>query len=177
MLCRFHRCAGLLLLALAGCNPSLNWREVRSETSPLRMLLPCKPDKATRDVEMGGQTLALDMQGCDAAGATFAVSHVQVADPGQAAALLAGWRSAVLAHLHAAGPSVAPFKPAGSWDLAESVRLQAAGRRADGSAVTVQAVWFARREGTGAHLFHAVVYTERPAPEVAEAFFSALVLQ
>ena len=55
----------LCLAALAACSPSLNWRSVRSEAHGLQMLLPCKPDKASREVRMAGTDLQLDMQGCD----------------------------------------------------------------------------------------------------------------
>ena len=49
-------------------------------------------------------------------------------------------------------------------------------QRADGAAVTVQGVWFARAMGPQVRLYHAVVYTAKPRPDVADAFFAGLTL-
>ena len=57
-----------------------------------------------------------------------------------------------------------------------AVGLVAQGQRADGAAVTVQGVWFARAMGPQVRLYHAVVYTAKPRPDVADAFFAGLTL-
>ncbi|BDT69683.1 hypothetical protein os1_38750 [Comamonadaceae bacterium OS-1] len=164
----------LTCLALAGlvaCSPALNWRTVRSEAHPLKMLLPCKPDHATRDVPMAGATVALDMQGCDAAGATFAVSHVRLADARQAGAALAGWQAATLATLHAAHPQPQPFDvPGGQLAVRWAVR----GQRADGRPVSAQALWFARIRPDGIDLFNAVVVADKVDSAAADTFFTGL---
>jgi hypothetical protein len=166
----------LLLLALGACQPALNWRESVSDASPLTVLLPCKPDKATREVPMAGQTVALDMLGCDAAGATFAVSHARLADPMQAGPALAGWRTVVLANMQATEVVETPFTLPGTLGLPQAVRLRALGRRADGGAVAAQAVWFARVDRGAVDVFHAVVYADRPDDGVANTFFDGLRL-
>lgn len=167
----------LAILAVAGlvaCSPALNWRTVRSEAHTLQMLLPCKPDHASRDVPMAGTTVALDMQGCDAAGATFAVSHVHLADARQASAALAGWQAATLANLQAASPPLPvpqPFElPGGQF----GVRWIVVGQRADGHPVTAHAVWFARFQAEGVDLFNAVVYADRSDTAVADTFFTGM---
>ncbi len=164
----------LLCLALAGlvaCSPALNWRTVRSDAHALKMLLPCKPDKATRDVPMAGVTVALDMQGCDAAGATFAVSHVRLADARQAGAALAGWQAATVANLRAATPQAQAFeRPGGQM----GVRWAVQGQRADGRPVSAQAVWFARIQPDGVDLFHALVVADKSDIAVADTFFTGL---
>lgn len=173
--------ASALALLLAGCSPALNWRSVPLESAGLTVLLPCKPDHATRSVDLGGRPADLAMVGCEADGATFAVSHMVVEDPSQAGAVLAQWRAAVLARMQApaAGDAEAgavAFVPAGALALPQSVRLQAQGRRSDGGAVIAQAVWFARMEGRQARLYHAVVYTDAPSMAVADTFFAGLAL-
>ena len=45
------------------------------------------------------------------------------------------------------------------------------------SAVIAQGVWFARAVGPQVRLYHAVVYTAKPRPEVADQFFSGLARQ
>lgn len=166
----------LLLLALAACQPSLNWRESRSDASPLSALLPCKPDRATRDVPMAGQTVTLDMLGCDAAGATFAISHTRLSDPMQAGPALAGWRTAVLANIQAAEVVETPFALPGSLGLPQAVRLRMQGQRTDGRAVSAQAVWFAYVDRGAVDVFHAVVYADRPDETVVNTFFDGLRL-
>ena len=168
--------ATLLAAMLLACSPALNWREVRIDGVPLRLLLPCKPDRAEREVAMGGRRLPLRMLGCDADGATFAVSHVQGAPASglDAAALLQGWKAAVLAHVQAKAVVEERWAPAGVGTMGPALRLHAEGRRADGEAVAMQAVWFATADAVGLHLVHAVVFAPRARPEVAESFFSSV---
>lgn len=80
-----QRSAWLLLLGaclvLAGCNPALNWRVARLDGAPVQSLLPCKPERAVREVALLGPTAppaTLRMMSCDSAGLTFAVSAVRL---------------------------------------------------------------------------------------------------
>ena len=168
--------AGLAaLLTLAACSPALNWREVRPEGTRLNLLLPCKPDKAQKVVPLGGRPTPLSMLGCDADGATFAVAIADVGDPSQAASVLALWQDLALANMKA-GPASRqplPLKVPGASPGAPVARLQAQGQRADGTAVSTQAAYFAQ----GSQLFQVVMYAPRIVPEVAETFFSSLKLE
>lgn len=170
-------CAALLMV---GCSPALNWRTVALPEAGLTVTLPCKPDQTHRTVELAGDPVEMSMAGCDADGATFAVSHVALPDPAKTGVAMAHWRKAVLAHL---GPDAAvsavnvPYAPPGTLPLAQSVRTVATGQRADGTPVTLQAVWFARASGSELKLYHAVFYSAKPRPEVADSFFSGLSLQ
>ncbi|EER59991.1 conserved hypothetical protein [Acidovorax delafieldii 2AN] len=165
-------------LLLAACSPALNWRSVPLDGAALTATLPCKPEHAARTVEMAGMQVELAMVGCDADGATFAVSHTALPDPARADAALAHWRAAMLARLGAAQvASEMPFAPRGALALPSAVQVLAQGRRPDGTAVTAQAVWFARTMGVQVHLYHAVVYTAKPRPDVADALFAGLELQ
>lgn len=171
--------ASALLLLVAGCSPALNWRTVALPEAALTITLPCKPDHAARSVELAGTPVDLSMVGCEADGATFAVSHAALADSAQTGVALAHWRAAVLARLGGAQAQATdvPFAPRGALPLPQSVRTVAQGRGPDGSAVTAQAVWFARPMGPQMRLYHAVVYTTKPRPDVADAFFAGLDLQ
>ena len=162
---------------LAGCSPALNWREVRIDPAPLVALLPCKPDRAVRKLELDGAAVELGMTGCDAGGATFAVSQVRLGAGASAGAALTQWRLAMLANMRASDIREQPFDLPGSLALPQSVRLVAAGQRVDGSAVKSQAVWFARASNDGLWLFHAVIYADTLRPEMADAFFAGLKLE
>ena len=155
----------------------MNWRDARLEDGALSMWLPCKPDNAKREVGMGGQMRSLSMVGCRADGATFAVSHVLVARPEDALAVLEGWRVAVLTHARADQQQLQPFKLQGAWEVPQSIRVQARARSADASEVALDASWFARVDAAGVHLFHAVVLAPRPVPSAAQTFFDSLALR
>lgn len=162
--------AGLLL---AACNPTFNWREVRPDHTALSLLLPCKPDKATRSVPLGGQATDLAMLGCETDGATFAVAVATLPDVSQVPVALAGWRMATLANIKAPGVGYAvQFKVPGAAPQPPTVLVHAEGRRTDGSAVQSQAVYFAH----GRQVFQAVIYADRISPQVSETFFSSLKL-
>jgi len=160
------------LLALAACSPALNWREVRPDNTRLNLLLPCKPDKAQKKVPLGGPETTLSMLGCDAAGATFAVAVADLGDAAQAAPVLALWQELTLANMKAAPGTrqLLPLQIPGASAGLPAVRVLAQGQRADGTAVSGQAVYFSQ----GSQVFQVVVYAPRIAPEVAETFFSSL---
>lgn len=157
---------------LVACSPTFNWREVRAESVPLKAMLPCKPDKTSRTVPMAGRQVELKVLGCEAGGATFAVLTGDIVDPLRGGDVLAQWRRATLANLRLAPDRAqdTPFLPAGAMALAQSSRVTAAGRRADGSAVESQAAYFAR----GSYVVQAVVYADKIPAEAADTFFASL---
>ena len=159
------------VIVLMACSPTLNWRDVRPDNTGLRLLLPCKPDKAQRSVPLGGQPTVLAMLGCDAGGATFALAVATVPVASQLAAVQAGWQAATLANMKAIGPGqTTTLKVPGASLQPPAVLVQASGQRADGQPVYSQAAYFAQ----GRQLFQAVIYTGKLQPEVAETFFSSL---
>jgi hypothetical protein len=62
---------------LVSCTPAFNWREVGFDQAGVTALLPCKPDRGTRAVQLGGQSVQMNMAGCESGGAMFAVSLVE----------------------------------------------------------------------------------------------------
>ena len=155
--------------ALAACNPTFNWRDVRPEGTRLSLLMPCKPDKAQKTVPMAGQPIQLMLLSCDAGGLTFAVAVMDVSDASKVATTLSQWQSATLANMKAApAPLSSPIKLAG---LANSgVVVKVTGQRANGQAVSSQAAYFAQ----GSQVFQAVIYADKISPDAADTFFSGL---
>ncbi len=158
---------------LGACTPTFNWREVQFAAPGLSALLPCKPDKGTRTVDLGGRPVELAMQGCQSGGATFAIAWADTGDAGRVDGTLVQWRAVTLANLKAGVPQRQPFIPAGATPHPASVRIAAQGRAPDGAAVESRAVWFAR----GTNVFHAVIYAPRVTDEMAQPFFDSLKLQ
>lgn len=163
--------AGAAIIWLQGCSPSLNWRDVRPEGTGLVLLLPCKPDQAQKTVPLGGAATELTMLGCDAGGATFAVATADIGNEGKAADVLAQWQSLTLANMKAAaGYQLVPIKVGGAALTPPPVLVKALGKRADGTAVSGQAAYFAK----GSRVFQVVMYAGKAAPDTSETFFSSL---
>lgn len=168
-----YRAAALLLgAALIGCSPTFNWRELRADPAPLRIVLPCKPDSGARKVPMAGREVELHAIGCDAGGATYAVMHADIGDAALADDTLARWRKATLSHLHGTELRAGAFVPPGATALPASQRMLATGRGADGSPVQGEAAYFAQ----GSRVFQAVVYAPALRPEMVQPFFEGLKL-
>lgn len=62
---------------VTGCTPAFNWREVSFDQAGVTALLPCKPDRGSRTVQLGGQAAQMSMAGCESGGAMFALSLVE----------------------------------------------------------------------------------------------------
>jgi hypothetical protein len=157
----------------AACSPTFNWREVRAGDTGLKAVLPCKPDKGSRMVEMVGRQVSLEVVGCDTGGATFAVLSADIADPARSGQALAQWKSATLANMRGSATQERPFVPPGSHEIPQSLRVAARGQRQNGSNVESQAAYFAR----GSRVFQAVIYADAVKPEMSETFFSGLQLE
>jgi hypothetical protein len=169
---RFQTVAAMaaVLGLLAACSPTFNWREVRPDETRLALLLPCKPDKAEKVVPLGGRPTALRLLGCDAGGATFALAVADLGDAARVADVLTQWQALTLANMKASAPQVIPLKLKGAAPSPAPVLVKAQGQRADGTAVSGQAAYFAQ----GTQVFQAVVYAGKLAPDVAETYFASL---
>jgi len=164
-----------LVAGLAACSPDQNWRQITFDGTALKAQLPCKPDRTTREVPLGGALVQLSVAGCESGGAMLAIMTAPLAAGADAQAVLAGWQQATLANLQvqSADHSEAWQRP-GLLPLGTAQRIRAQGRRADGQAVVAQAVWGAFAEGDHVRVVHAVVYAGKIAPELAQTFFEGL---
>jgi hypothetical protein len=81
------------LAASNACTPAFNWRDVSFDQAGAAALLPCKPDRGTRPVQLAGQEVQMNMAGCEAGGAMFTVALVQVPQAAQAALVAAEWKA------------------------------------------------------------------------------------
>ncbi|MES2583778.1 MAG: hypothetical protein V4627_13745 [Pseudomonadota bacterium] len=170
------RCGAALVLVVttAACSPALNWREVPLQG--LVALLPCKPDHAERKLQLGAVAVTMRMSGCEAAGALYAISHVQVADPAQLMATRDAWRQASLAGMQATTvsmPSSQPATPATGKAKTALNPEKLDGKRPDGSTVQAQLLWMTQ----GLDIYHVAVYGPKLRPEMTELLFSELSLR
>lgn len=169
-------------MLLAACSPALNWRVVRLADAPLDLMLPCKPDRAVRELAWGTQTLAVSMVGCKADGATYALAHVALAQPQDAASVMVDWQKALHQQLQIADawqplPGETFVLP-GTLALPLARQLQWQGRNDQGRTVYANARWFARAEGPQVRVYQALVLSAEPlAAEALQSFVQGLQLR
>ena len=156
---------------LQACSPSLNWRDVRLDQTPVLALFPCKPERAAREVSMGDQTLTLNVLACDAGDAKFALAYADTQAADKTGPLLGPWREITLANMRATVPRDLPVNIKGV-NASSAKGVVAKGTRPDSVPVVLQAVWFAH----GTHIFQASVYSEFVRPQEAETYFGGLRL-
>src|SRR5207245_7319323 len=63
-----------VLVSLAACTPTLNWREIQPEGSELFAMFPCKPERLVRSVTLAGDKVEMRMSYCVVKGVTYAVA-------------------------------------------------------------------------------------------------------
>jgi hypothetical protein len=170
------RAAGLAaLLAVGACSPTFNWREWPVEGTPLRAMMPCKPESATRPVPMLGTPVELHMHSCEAGGLRFALAWADAGQAAQVPVALAAWRSASLQTLRVTAGS--PDDPVLAWPVkvagAALVQgVQAQGQDPQGQATQSRSAYFS----SGTLVFQAALYGARLNDEAVEAFFGGLAL-
>ena len=165
-----------LVAALGGCTPALNWRHVNIDESGLTVLLPCKPDHATRKVMMrvasSDVETSLSLHGCEASNMQFTFGDMVVPPGRTATQAMQAWHLANLAALHVAPTDAVPQSWAMSGSHAQTVSVRA-------SVVTeknhVQWAWFTHSD----KIYQAAVYgdaKEKGLSDAAETYFSGIKL-
>ena len=166
-----------IALTLSACSPNQNWRDVSLDGTALKAQLPCKPDRTTRRVPLGGLPVDLQVVGCESGSAMVAVMTALLPAGADANAVLLGWQKATLDNARVQQP-LASSQPAwhrpGQLPLSASVRLQAPGLRANGEPVRMDAVWGAVAEGERVRVVHAVVYDAKIQTEMANTLFDGI---
>ena len=176
------RAAFLMTLAAfvaAACSPVFNWREVPvGGDAELVALLPCKADRAERDLRLGNQSVAVRMIGCEAGGATFAVAQASASDAAQAQSWLAAWHSQARAQWTGARVEEHPATVPRAAAEPAPLRFEAggeAGARSPGR--QVRQLWFAHQQRNGTvSLYQATVLGTPSAPEAVQTFFEGMRL-
>lgn len=173
---RIGRVLAAPLLALcAACSPVFNWREVPVDAQ-LKALLPCKPDRAERELPIAPEGLqaTLSMAGCMAGNATFAVAAWPGLAPEDAPARLQLWQSATRAQWDKAivQSSAASMPQMRSTPAPQQWLLLPPGGQARAQA---RMRWFAHADAQGRlTLYQATVLGQPSDPAAADTFFGGL---
>ena len=171
----FHRSLAILLLAglMLACQPALNWREVAFDQGGLKLMLPCKPDRANRVFPIDKQEFEFIMLGCEADGIHFSVASTHLEDPAQITTVLGLWQAATLASVRSSSSSASAFVQPGAASNANSKRVIGPGRDAENLPIVSQAAYFTK----GTRIYRAMILFRKADPEAFEAFFSGLRFQ
>ena len=143
-------------MLLAACGQGLNWREVRFEGQPDRVLLPCKPEQAERKVPLGDQSAQLQMKGCEAQGLQFTWSQLELPPNASPERVMTAWQKASLTSL---GADIQQAKQAQALSL-KGADAEPAATQLDARAISGQQahfVWWAR----GHRAYQLAIYSNR----------------
>lgn len=159
---------GVVLCGLGACTPALNWREVRFDNALLVGWMPCKPDRAQRTVDLGGQAGQLSLMGCEADGMDFSLAQLALPSSLSAAQAQQAWKTASLASLQA--PADAPSQ---AWVLAGASPAMAPQRTVaqGGQGLSARWAWFAY----DGQLYQAAVYVRASRAAQAEQAMDSLL--
>ena len=170
---------GVLVFALgllAGCAPSLNWREVPVGGEAIA-LFPCKVEHRQREaVPLGDGRYPMRQAACEADGMTFAVTSLDSArvsdgSSGASASQIARWMAAATAANVGAVPQPsAPATSSASTGGDTPLRFRLAGRRDDGQSVAVEV----RILVSGSWVLQAAVVGDRLQEQAVETFLDSL---
>lgn len=158
-------------LALAGCAPPYDWRQVRPQGSQIELDFPCKPSTRTRLVQLAGQPVSLALYACTAAGQTWGLAFGELADP-------LGVPAALDDLVRSAGANIdagevrrwQAVQVAGATPQAASRRVWFTGKLPDGSAVNMQVAVFTY----GSRVFQASALGASLPQDAAQTFFDSI---
>ncbi len=161
--------AALLCIALAGCSPSLNWREVRGNDAPYSVLLPAKPSSFARTVDLNGLKVEMSMTGAEVDDMNFVVASARITDAAQREAALATMQQGMLRNIGAERHTEKKVMLDGGIPATEIEASGRAGR--DGRPMLLRA----RFAIHGEHVYQAVALGpgSQLSPETAETFLSS----
>lgn len=165
-----------MLALCAACTPALNWREVRFESSDAMVLLPCKPDQASRPIALQakgqGVSARVQLLGCEASDMQFTFGQIHLPPQVAASDAIQAWQQASLAPLNATPSDAndAAFALKGALPVPQPIR-----RRLKTATHQVQWLWWAH----GNTVYQVALYGEAKSKafdDTAEVYLSGIKL-
>jgi hypothetical protein len=164
----------VLARGLAGCSPTLDWREVRAPGTPAVALMPCTPAAQQRQLSLAGARTTVTLQACSAGGVTWALVSADVVDPTRIGPALGELLAASARNVSVVAPVGTAFGPPGSTPNVRSRRARMVGTLPDGKPAQLESAVFTH----GTWVFQATVLgekvDERADREATDNFFSSL---
>jgi hypothetical protein len=165
--------------SLAGCSPEHDWREIRADDAAFMVMLPAKPARMTRAIDLDGLKLDMTMVGAQAREVAYTVGAVVLPDAGDATRerALAAMRTAMLRNIGGTERAsravrIARVDPSGQrTGTVEGLEVEADGRMRDRAATLL-----ARFVGIDDRAWQAVVLGPSPDRDHAALFLESLKL-
>jgi hypothetical protein len=157
---------------VTGCDPTLNWREVRSDDARYTALFPAKPTSFERAVNLDGLQVMMNMTAAEADGVSFAVASAVIDDEGQRAKALSAMQTAMMRNIQG---EVTEQKTVTVKGGATAIQIHATGKA--GQAGT-PLVLFARFVMHETRVFQVIALgpKEKLGAEAADTFLSSFAL-
>jgi hypothetical protein len=164
---------------LAGCSPTYDWREVRTEEGDCMVLMPGKPAKLTRPIDLAGLQVRMSMQGAQAADTAFTIAAVGLPEDSEPvrAAAIAAMRTGMVRNIGGVERDVreirVPVVDTQGRTVAQvpGIEVEATGRMRDDDAAL-----FARFVALGPKAWQCVVLGRRVEREPAATFLQSMRL-
>lgn len=159
--------------ALPACAPRYDWREIRADEDHFLAMMPARPDRMTRPIDLDGMPVTMTMQGARIDGVAFIVGAAPLPDASVAVRerALAAMRTAMVRNIQGtesrADAVAVPVVDASGRAVgsAPGWRIEASGRAGE-RAVSLHAVFASR----GGRAWQAVVLGPDPEPDPARIF-------
>ena len=151
----------LTVFVLTACSPRLDWREVQGNDAPYSVLLPAKPTRLSRQINLDGLPVNMAMTAAEVGGLTFAVGAVQLQNATQTPHALDAMKRAMISNIHG---TIRPSTTKDGHDI-----------EAVGEANGKPAVLYARFTARGLWVYQVVLLAreEAVAPETLDTFFGS----
>jgi hypothetical protein len=164
---------------LAGCSPEHDWREIRAEDQGYLVMLPAKPARMTRSINLEGLTVEMAMAGAQVREVAYTVGTVVLPDASDAmrTKALGAMRTAMVRNIGGTVGAertvrVARVDAAGQrTGTVDGLEIEAGGRMRDRAATLI-----ARFVAIGPQVWQAVVLGPEPDREHAAQFLESLKL-
>jgi len=159
----------VLTSLLVGCDPALNWREVRSNDAGYTVLLPAKPSSFDRTVNLDGLQVPMTMTAAEADGVNFAVATAVIEDETQRAKALIAMQTAMIRNIEG---EIVEQKTVAVKGGATAIELHATGKAGQ---ARVPLALFARFVTHETRVFQVIALgpKEKLGAEIADIFLSS----
>lgn len=162
----------VFMLFLNGCDPTLNWREMRSDDAGYTALFPAKPTSFERAVNLDGLQVMMNMTAAEADGVSFAVATAIIEDEGQRAKALTAMQTAMLRNIRG---EITEKKTVNVKGGATAIQIHATGQAGQAGPAGTPLVLFARFVMHESRVFQVIALgpKEKLGAEAADTFLSS----
>ncbi|MCD6026067.1 MAG: hypothetical protein K0R08_586 [Solimicrobium sp.] len=89
----------LIALLFTACSPQFDWRDVQGVESPYTVLMPGKPSRLSREIQLEQRTVAMHLTAVQVNDVKFAVGAIKMSDANQARAAVMLIKNALLKNI------------------------------------------------------------------------------